>query len=37
MNKAIKDLIESRVSANYFDPAAPVSDAQVAEDRKSVV
>jgi len=28
---AIKDLIESRVSANYFDPALPVSDAQVAE------
>jgi len=28
---AIKDLIESRVSANYFDPAAPVSDEQVAE------
>lgn len=31
MNKAIKDLIEARVSANYFDPAAPVSDEQVAE------
>ncbi|MTW11964.1 nitroreductase family protein [Pseudoduganella eburnea] len=31
MNKPIKDLIESRVSANYFDPVAPVSDAQVAE------
>lgn len=28
---SIKDLIEARVSANYFDPAAPVSDAQVAE------
>jgi len=28
---AIRDLIESRVSANYFDPAAPVSDEQVAE------
>lgn len=28
---AIKDLIEARVSANYFDPAAPVSDEQVAE------
>ena len=31
MNKPIKDLIESRVSANYFDPAGTVSDAQVAE------
>jgi nitroreductase len=31
MNKPIKDLIEARVSANYFDPAAPVSDEQVAE------
>jgi len=31
MNKPIKDLIESRVSANYFDPATPVSDEQVAE------
>lgn len=31
MNKPIKDLIESRVSANYFDPAAPVSDERVAE------
>jgi nitroreductase len=31
MSKPIKDLIESRVSANYFDPAAPVSDEQVAE------
>ena len=28
---AIKDLIESRISANYFDPTAPVSDQQVAE------
>jgi len=28
---AIKDLIESRISANYFEPAAPVSDEQVAE------
>jgi nitroreductase len=31
MNKTIRDLIEARVSANYFDPAAPVSDEQVAE------
>jgi nitroreductase len=31
MNKPIKDLIEARVSANYFDRAAPVSDEQVAE------
>ena len=31
MSNPIKDLIESRVSANYFDPAAPVSDEQVAE------
>ncbi len=31
MSKPIKDLIESRVSANYFDPSAPVSDEQVAE------
>ena len=31
MSNPIKDLIEARVSANYFDPAAPVSDEQVAE------
>jgi nitroreductase len=31
MSNPIKDLIESRVSANYFDPAAAVSDEQVAE------
>ncbi|HEY0589797.1 MAG TPA: nitroreductase family protein [Pseudoduganella sp.] len=31
MNKPIKDLIESRVSANYFDPAVPVGDDQVVE------
>ena len=31
MNKAIQDLIEARVSANYFDPAARVGDEQVAE------
>lgn len=31
MNRPIKDLIESRISANHFDPSVPVSDEQVAE------
>jgi nitroreductase len=31
MHHPIKDLIESRVSVNYFDPAAPVGKEQVAE------
>lgn len=31
MNRSIQAVIEARVSANHFDPAAPISDAQVAE------